>query len=376
MKIVIAIDSFKGCAGSGELARAIEKGALNIYPGCEVAICPVADGGEGTVEALASSPGARLRTITCQGPLGDPVQASYTILRDNCAVIEMAAASGLPLVPGDKQNPGITTSFGTGELIQDAIARGCRNFIVGIGGSATNDAGLGMLQSLGYGFWDKSGNPVRYAKDLSQIKTIDDTHVLAELSGCYFRVACDVTNPLFGPNGASYVYGPQKGADTAMVAHLDAQHQAFAALVAKTIGKNCSEIPGSGAAGGLGFGFVSFLNAELQSGIQIILEQVGLKSMIETADLVITGEGRIDRQSAMGKVIDGIGSLCKEAGVPCIALAGDCFRAADEIHDKGVTSVFSILSKPMTLDQAMDKETALVLIQKKIEQVLRLIKEI
>lgn len=376
MKIVIAIDSFKGCAGSTELAAAIEKGIRVVYPQCDVIVCPVADGGEGTVEALAGCPGARTHTLTCSGPLGDPVEAVYTILKDGTAVIEMAAASGLPLVPEGKRDPRITTTFGTGELIRDAIKRGSRDFIVGIGGSATNDAGIGMLQSLGYSFLDSSGGAVGHAKDLSKIVRIDTSRVMPELSACRFRVACDVTNPLYGPNGASHIYGPQKGADPEMVEFLDGEHRAFASLVAKATGKDVSDVPGTGAAGGLGYGFLSFMNATLESGIKIILEKVGLRKMVEGADFLITGEGKIDKQSAMGKVIDGIGSVCLQAGLPCIALAGSCAEATDNVHDKGVTSVFSILPAPMSLAEAMDREKALTMIQNKSEQLFRLIKGI
>lgn len=253
------------------------------------------------------------------------------------------------------------------------LKKGSREFIVGIGGSATNDAGLGMLRSLGFRFLNAKGEDVIYAKELSTITQVDRSNVLKELDACRFRVACDVTNPLYGPNGASYIYGAQKGADAAMIKMLDGEHIAFSKTVTKDTGKDMSMYPGAGAAGGLGFGFVSFLNARLESGIKIVLEQVGFQEKIKGADFVITGEGKVDKQSAMGKVIDGIGTLCQEQNVPCIALAGNCLEAADNVHEKGVTSVFSILSHPLSLEEAMNKEMALTLIQKKSEQLFRLI---
>ena len=373
MKVVIAIDSFKGCASSVELAHHIQRGITRVYPYCEIVTCPIADGGEGTVEALASTKGAQMICVPCKGPLGDNVDAFYTILEDKTAVIEMAAASGLPLIPVERRDPRITSSYGTGEMIVDAIQRGSRDFIIGIGGSATNDAGLGMLRCFGFRFFDKTGTEIIYAKDLSSIVRIDQNNVLTQIKECRFRIACDVTNPLYGPNGASYVYGAQKGADTQTIALLDDALKAFAEIVKKENGRDVSSVPGTGAAGGLGFGFLAFLNAKLESGIQIILEQVGLHEKLLGADFVITGEGKIDRQSAMGKVIDGIGTVCQKHHIPCIALAGNCHESADNVHEKGVTSVFSILSSPLSLEEAMNKEMALLLIEKKSEQLFRLI---
>ena len=376
MKIVIAIDSFKGCASSVELANAIERGMRVVYPNGEVLTCPVADGGEGTVEALSFSDGAKMQSLTCKGPLGDEVNAIYTILKDKTAVIEMAAASGLPLIPISKRDPSITSTYGTGEIIKDAILKGCREFIIGLGGSATNDAGLGMLRALGFKFLDQQNEEVKYAKNLSEIVKIERSNVIKELYECNFSIACDVTNPLYGENGASVIYGPQKGADAEKVNFLDAQHSAFAKFVAKENGIDFSTYPGAGAAGGLGFGFVSFLNAHLKSGIKIILDKVGLHKMICDADFVITGEGKVDEQSVMGKVIDGISTVCKKQNTPCLVIAGHCDDATANIHEKGVTSVFSILSKPMSLEEAMDKKTALRLMEKKSEQIFRLISSI
>lgn len=370
MKVVIAIDSFKGSASSNELALHIKAGIRKVYETSEIIICPVADGGEGTVEALSSSEGAQLITLTCKDPLGKDTKAQYTILSDNTAVIEMASASGLPLVPLEERDPRITSTYGTGELICDAIKKGSREFIVGIGGSATNDAGLGMLRALGFKFLNKDKKEVVFAKDLSTIVHIDKQNVLKELSECNFKIACDVNNPLYGPNGAAYIYAGQKGADEKMIEFLDGQLKAFA----KIVNEDLATVAGSGAAGGLGFGFLAFLNSELKSGIKIVLEKVQLQDKIKGANFVITGEGKIDKQSTMGKVIDGIGNICKKEKIPCLAIAGGCSEVADEIHECGITSVFCIMDSPMSLEDAMCKNKTLSLIEKKSEQIFRLIK--
>ncbi len=374
MKVLIAIDSFKGCASSYELAQHIKKGILKVYQEAKVVVCSIADGGEGTVEALSLSDGAKLISTTCKDPLENDIEATYTILKDGVGVIEMASASGLPLVPLAKRNPSITTTYGTGDLIKDAIKRGVREFIVGIGGSATNDAGLGMLRSFGFVFLDKSGHEISLAKDLGKIVKIDKSKSLKELKECKFMVACDVNNPLFGKNGAARIYAKQKGAANTMVLELDEQLRLFAEVVKKEYGKDFANCAGSGAAGGLGFGFLSFLNCELKSGIKIILEQLEIESKIKDADFVITGEGKIDKQSSMGKVIHGIGSVCKGYSVPCIALSGNSYEADFSVNEVGVTSYFSILNSPLSLTEAMDRQNTLSLIAKESEQLFRLIK--
>jgi glycerate kinase len=370
MKVVIAIDSYKGSASSQELALHIQKGIREVYKDSEIVICPIADGGEGTVEALSCSEGARMVTLTCKDPLGKKIQAKYTILQNNIAVIEMASASGLPLVPPLKRNPSITSTYGTGELIADGIKKGVREFIVGIGGSATNDAGLGMLRALGIRFLDVKNEEVIYAKDLAKIVKIDKTNMLKELDECKFWIACDVNNPLYGKNGAAYVYARQKGADEEMIEDLDRNLRAFAKLV----DDNLAQHEGAGAAGGLGYGFLAFLNATLKSGIKIVLENVKFEEKLVGVDFVITGEGRIDKQSTMGKVIDGIALVCKKHNVPCIALGGGCSELDSVIHDKGVSAVFSIMDAPMSLEEAMEKAKTLSLIEKKTAQIFRLIK--
>jgi len=374
MKVVIAIDSFKGSASSMKLASEIKKGILKVYKDSKIVICPIADGGEGTVEALSHSDKAKLVSVTCKDPLGFDVEAQYAIIDENVAVIEMASASGLPLVPVEKRDPSVTSSYGTGDLIKDAIKKGIREFIVGIGGSATNDAGLGMLRSLEFRFLDNTGSEILFAKDLDKVVTIDKSKVLKELKGCHFRVACDVNNPLCGLNGATFVYGKQKGADENMMIDLDSKLHYFADMVENESTKKLQNIPGAGAAGGLGFGFLAFLNASLESGIKIILDQVDLKGKIKNADYVITGEGKIDKQSSMGKVLSGIAQVCKEQKVPCIAIAGNCSEANESLHEGGISAYFSIANAPMTLEVAMQEDVALELIRKKAEQIFRLIK--
>jgi glycerate kinase len=374
LKVLIAIDSFKGCASSNELAQHIKKGILKVYSDTKIEVCPIADGGEGTVEALSAIDGARLVTSSCKDPLGNDIKATYTILENNVGVIEMASASGLPLVPNDKRDPRITSTYGTGDLIRDAIKKGVREFVIGLGGSATNDAGLGMLRALGFRFYDDCDNQITLAKDLGKIVRFDKFKSINKLNECKFMIACDVNNPLYGENGATHVYAKQKGADEAMILELDEQLRLFSKVVLKDGQKDLASFPGSGAAGGLGFGFLAFLNAELKSGIDIVLDKVKFKEQVKDANFVITGEGKIDRQSSMGKVISGIGKICQENKIPCIALAGDSSEADDSLHEVGISACFSILNAPMDLEKAMKKDVALELVEKKAEQIFRLIK--
>ncbi|NOX16244.1 MAG: glycerate kinase [Epsilonproteobacteria bacterium] len=374
MKIVIAIDSFKNCASSFELALHIEKGIRKVYKHSKIIICPIADGGEGTVEALSSIKNSKLITTTCSNPIGKSIQAQYIILQNNIAIIEMASASGLELIAQEDRNPSTTTTFGTGEIIKDAIKKGVRDFIIGIGGSATNDAGLGMLRALGFRFLDKYKKEVILAKNLGKIIEIDQANILKELKDCKFKIACDVNNPLYGLNGATHIYASQKGADDKMILELDEQLELFAKVVQENYGKKLDEYPGAGAAGGLGFGFLAFLNSELKSGIKIILEQLDIQNKIKGADFVITGEGKIDKQSSMGKVISGIGKVCKKENVTCIALTGNSSETELNIHEIGITAVFPILNAPINQKDAMNRENTLNLIRKKTEQIFRLIR--
>ena len=369
MNVTIAIDSWKGCLDSLEAARAIEAGLRRVCPELEARLSPLADGGEGTTAALCT-PEERI-TCTVTGPLGDPVQAEYGIRRaTGTAVLEMASAAGLPLVPPDRRDPLHTTTRGVGELIADALERGCRNFLVGIGGSATNDGGAGMLAALGFGLLDTDGQPIPDgAAGLEQLCRIDTAGVRPELRNCRFRIACDVENPLCGPTGASAVYGPQKGAGPKVIPRLDAALRRFAEQAAAAFPGCDPDLPGCGAAGGLGFGFAAFLGAELRPGAAIVLEETGLAGLLPGSDLCFTGEGQFDCQTSMGKAPAAVARLARAHGVPVLALAGSV--QPDAPLGK-MNAVFPVLRTPMTLTEAMDPDTARRNIAAAAEQILRL----
>ena len=382
MKVVVAIDSLKGSLSSLEAGQAIKEGVQVVYPEADVVVRPLADGGEGTVEALAIGMGGELVHVNVTGPLGDAVTAEYGILkadgtRPKTAIIEMSAAAGITLVPDEKRNPMHTTTFGVGELIKDAIDNGCRHFIVGIGGSATNDGGIGMLQALRYEFLDKDGAPVGYGgSGLQSIARIKTDHVLAELKDCTFRVACDVTNPLCGPMGSSAIYGPQKGATPEMVEELDEALLHYAELSKETFDHADRLYPGTGAAGGMGFAFLTYTNAGLESGIKIVLEETGLEEVMKDADFVITGEGRLDSQTALGKAPIGVAHLAKKHGKKVLAFAGCLTPDAGVCNENGIDAFFPILRRVITVQEAMEKETARENMIRSVEQVFRLIQSI
>lgn len=378
MKIVISIDSLKGSLTSIEAANAIKKGILSVDNKTDVVIMPLADGGEGTVEALVQGMNGEEKVITVTGPINEKVNATYGILKEtNTAIIEMAQASGLPLVPAELRNPLNTTTYGVGEIIKEAIEKGCRNFIVGIGGSATNDCGVGMLQALGFEFYDENDNLVGLGgKVLNQIKRINTENKLKELDECNFKIACDVNNPLYGENGAAYIYGPQKGATKEIVKELDKGLKNFAEVVKKDLGKDIAHIEGAGAAGGLGFGFLGFLNSKLESGIKIILDEIKLEEVVKDADLVITGEGRLDNQTAMGKAPIGVAKLAKKHGAKVIAIAGCTTPDAVKCNEEGIDAYFSIVNKAMTIDEAMKKENATQNMIETTIQIFNLIKAV
>lgn len=378
MKIVISIDSLKGSLTSIEAANAIKKGILSVDNKTDVVIMPLADGGEGTVEALVQGMNGEEKVITVTGPINEKVNATYGILKEtNTAIIEMAQASGLPLVPAELRNPLNTTTYGVGEIIKESIEKGCRNFIVGIGGSATNDCGVGMLQALGFEFYDKNDNLVGLGgKVLNQIKRINTDNKLKELDECNFKIACDVNNPLYGENGAAYIYGPQKGATEEIVKELDKGLKNFAEVVKKDLGKDIAHIEGAGAAGGLGFGFLGFLNSKLESGIKIILDEIKLEEVVKDADIVITGEGRLDNQTAMGKAPIGVAKLAKKHGAKVIAIAGCTTPDAVKCNEEGIDAYFSIVNKAMTIDEAMKKENATQNMIETTIQIFNLIKAV
>lgn len=370
MKVLVAIDSFKGSLSSLEAGNAVKSGIEKL--GCEVLVKPIADGGEGSVEALADALKARFMDVIVANPLGEKTPARYA-LKGELGILEMASASGLPLIEKSRRNPLKTSTYGFGEMIAHAIAHGARKFIIGIGGSATNDAGMGMLRALGFKFKDANGAELAgVGEDLIKLATIDCTSVLPHLKECEFLIACDVDNPLFGENGAAYIYAPQKGADAAMVKQLDAGLINFASVVSKHLGRELWNSPGAGAAGGLGFGFVSFLNATLKPGIDIITEEIGLDRDMKDAELVITGEGRLDFQSSMGKTPCGVAKIAASYGVPVIALAGGISPCAGGCNERGIGAFFCILNEPMSLERAMEKETATQNLARVAEQAVRL----
>ncbi len=374
MRIAVAMDSFKGSLSSLEAGHAVKTGILQGNPAAEVSVCPLADGGEGTVQALHSALGGQWIDISVAGPIGTPVNAGYCILPNGTALLEMASAAGLPLLKPEQRNPLHTTTFGVGQLIRDAISRGCREFIVGIGGSATNDGGIGMLAALGFEFQDSTGNSIAPgAVGLKSLQRISTENVLPELSDCHFRIACDVGNPLCGENGCSAIYGPQKGATPEMIQDMDQWLARFAQLAAKTSPKANPNYPGSGAAGGLGFAFLTFTHAVLESGADIILEQTGLAQQIQAADIVITGEGRLDDQTAMGKGPMAVASLAKKYGKPVIALCGCVGKDAQICNERGIDAYFPILQSVTTLEEALNPENAKQNLIASASQVIRLI---
>lgn len=373
MKIVIAMDSFKGSLSSTDAGKAAATGILRAFPEAEIKVFPVADGGEGTVDALVYGLNGSCRTVTVSDPLGRPIEAQYGILPDQTAVIEMAAASGLPLLSESERNPMVTTTYGFGEMIADAIHQGCRSFILGIGGSATNDCGIGCLQALGFGFYDKDRKQVPYgAAGMSQVHHIVTKQVMPELRECHFHVACDVTNPLCGENGCSAVFAPQKGADTAMIAEMEQSMQRFSTMVNRYYPDSDADLPGSGAAGGLGFALRSFLNAKLKPGINVVINQTGIESAIRDADVVVTGEGRLDSQTVMGKVPVGIAKIAKKYGLPVIAFCGCVGDGAEICNQHGIDAYFPILRSISKDEEALKPMTAKKNLADTAEQVFRL----
>ena len=375
MKIVVAIDSFKGSLSSMEAGTTIKEAIKNVCD-AEVIVKPLADGGEGTVDALVTGMGGNKISIDVTGPLGDKTKATYGISLDSkTAIIEMAEAAGIKLVPEHLLNPMNTTTYGVGEIILDAIQRGCRDFIIGIGGSSTNDGGLGMLQALGYEFYDDHGNPVGISgKELSKIRSITSDNVIKELSECNFKIACDVNNPLFGPMGAASIFGPQKGATPDIISILDEGLINFSNVVKQDLGKDTAKVPGAGAAGGLGYAFVTFLNGTLESGIEIILKELNLEDELKDADYVITGEGKLDLQTAMGKAPIGVAKLAKKHNKKVIAFAGGVTKDAIKCNEEGIDAYFPILQLPVTVNEAMEYERAKSNLKSTVTQVFRLIK--
>ena len=420
MKILIAIDSFKGSLSSKEAGDAIKSGILRVIPDAEVLISPLADGGEGTVETLMEALGGSLETVRVKGPLFQEVDARYSISEpekarcdmlsesretptESClkaqvetlsktqvrvpldtdsqyspkdgklAVMEMSQASGITLVAPEERNPLKTGSYGVGEMILDAYHKGCRRFLIGIGGSATNDGGIGMLSALGFRFSKENGEEIcPIGEGLKDLARIENASVPEGLLQCSFQIDCDVENPLYGENGASLIYGFQKGGNKELLSQMDLWMKHFSELVKEYNPAANPEAPGSGAAGGLGFAFRSFLQGELKSGVSLILEETGLSEKMQGADLVITGEGRLDEQSAMGKAPIGVAKLAKAQGIPVIAFAGAVTEGAKICNDAGIDAYFPILRGISTLEDAMNKKTAKKNLADTVEQAMRL----
>lgn len=362
MKIVIAPDSYKGSLTAAEVAEAMAAGVRRVWPDAEVALVPMADGGEGTVQALVDATGGRLITATVRGPLGDPVEATFGMMGDGeTAVIEMAQASGLPLVPRDRRNPLVTTTYGTGELILRALDEGARRLIIGIGGSATNDGGAGMAQALGARLLDAEGRELEHGgAALARLERIDLSGLDPRVRSLQITVACDVDNPLTGPRGASAVFGPQKGATPEMVAQLDAALKRWAEVIKRDLGKDVDAIPGAGAAGGLGAGLMALLDAQLRRGVEIVVEATGLERHLDGADLCLTGEGNTDFQTAHGKTPMGVAAAARRRGVPVICLSGGLGRDYQQIYDVGIDAALPIVPGPVDLDTAIQEAARFV----------------
>lgn len=357
MKIVIAPDSFKECLTAAQVAQSIENGMRQIFPDAEYVQVPVADGGEGTLQSLVDATQGRFIEVTVTGPLGEPINACFGLLGNgNTAMIEMAQASGIELVRPETRNPLIATTFGTGELIKEALGLGVRHFIIGIGGSATNDGGAGMLQALGIKLLDDNNQELEHGgAALAKLSHIDLATLDERLKQCTFIAASDVNNPLTGVNGASATFGPQKGASPEMVAILDDALRHYAAIIKRDLGIEVDAVAGAGAAGGMGAALLGFLNAKLKPGIEMVMEAVELAEKVKGADLVITGEGRIDGQTAQGKTPVGVARIAKMESIPVIALAGSVGPGVEAVYEKGIDALFPVVHGAVSLDEALAK---------------------
>ena len=362
MKIVIAPQAFKGSISALEVAKAMGEGVRRVVPEAEVVLVPVADGGDGTLETLVEGSGGHIRSSAVTGPLGEKVEAVWGAMGDgSTAVIEMARTSGLALVPVERRNPSVTTTRGLGEAVRHALDAGFRTFIIGIGGSATNDAGAGMAQALGIRLLDAEGQDLpEGGSALIRLDRIDMSNLDGRARESRFQVACDVNNPLTGSQGASAIYGPQKGATPEMVAELDRALGHFAAIVRRDLGIDINDVPGAGAAGGLGGGLIAFLGGELKAGVDIVLETVGLNARLVGADLVITGEGCLDYQTVYSKAPIGVAGMAKEMDIPVVAISGSLGERYGEVHRHGIDAAAAITCAPMTLNEASDNAAALV----------------
>lgn len=374
-KVVLVIDSFKGSLTSVEAELAAEEGVKLVCPECEIVRFPIADGGEGLLEVLVEALGGSYRTVVASDPLMRPISTRYGVAKDgDTAIIEMAAVSGLTLLAEEERDPMHTTTFGTGELICDALNKGYRHFIIGIGGSATNDAGIGMLQALGFRFFDREGRLLGTGsgKIMEQVFTIDRSSVHPNLKEAEFTVACDVRNPFCGPQGAAFVFARQKGADDKMIDFLDKGMEKLAETILRTTGKDLCAIAGTGAAGGLGGALIAFLNAKLKPGIDLVLQLLDFERKIEGADLIVTGEGKVDNQTAMGKVPFGVLSVAKKKNIPVVVIGGSVDNRVDMLQ-QGFKGAFSIVPGPLSLETSMKHHLAIKNIRDTVAQIISLI---
>ena len=371
MKIVIASDSFKGSMSSVDVAQAAEKGIHEVLSDCQVVAVNVADGGEGTVEAIVDALGGEIVKAKVTDPLGREIEACYGIAGET-AIIEMAAASGLPLLQPQERNPWLTSTYGTGEMIMDAIQRGCRKFLVGIGGSATNDAGTGMLQAMGFRFYDANGEMIDHCTGgrMQDIVRIDDSQVSEAVRQSVFTVACDVDTPFCGTEGAAPVFAPQKGADAEMVTRLDAGMASLAKVIEDKYALDVVPVAGAGAAGGMGGAFYAFLQATLKKGIDMVLDAIDFDATIHGADLVITGEGKVDFQTAKGKTAAGVLARAKKQHIPVIAIGG-CVEMCDSLMQMGFAGIYPILEEKVPLEVAMQRDFAMSNVTKTVARVLK-----
>lgn len=375
MKVLIAMDSFKGNFHSLKVAEIVERGIRKVYKDASVDKVAIADGGEGTVDAIVQTLSGKYEKVKVTGPMGEPVMAKYGIVEDTTAVIEMAEASGLDLVDEDKRNPLKATTYGTGELILDAIEKGCTKIIMGIGGSATNDGGTGMARALGVKFLDRDGKELEEGGgSLGALSRIDVSKLNDKISDIEIIVACDVTNPLYGEKGASAIFGPQKGADAGMIKQLDSNLKHYSEIVKKDLDLDVATEPGAGAAGGLGYGLVVFCGAKLSKGIDMVLDTIKIEDRMEDVDVVITGEGRVDGQTIYGKVPVGIAARAKKFGKPVYAIAGFADKGAELVYDHGIDAVISSMVGPMTLQEGIDQSEPLI--ERASERLFRVIKSI
>jgi glycerate kinase len=362
MKIVIAPQTFKGSLSALEVAKSMDEGVKRVFPDVETLLVPVADGGDGTLETLVEATSGEIRSAETTGPIGKPVTAEWGALGDGeTAIIEMARTSGLALLKENERDPLTTTTYGLGETIREAVNAGFRNFIIGIGGSATNDGGGGMAQALGIRLLDKNGKDLPPGgAALASLHRIDMSGLDNLAQNSRFSIACDVSNPLTGPEGASAVYGPQKGATPEIVQQLDAALQNFADVVKRDLGQNIDDVAGAGAAGGLGGGMMAFLNGTLRTGVNIVLDQVGLDDKLEGADLVITGEGQLDFQTVYHKAPIGVAWRARKMGIPVVAISGSLGKGFENVHPEGIDAVSAIVSSPMTLEEASSRASELI----------------